>query len=52
MWSAMRASHSREQGTRMRRRRILHVQINGAGNADGIEVGGRVAPIVEATMSF
>jgi trans-2,3-dihydro-3-hydroxyanthranilate isomerase len=41
-----------EQGTRMQRRSILHVQINGAGGADGIEVGGHVTPVAEATMSF
>jgi trans-2,3-dihydro-3-hydroxyanthranilate isomerase len=37
-----------EQGTKMGRRSILHVQIN-----DGnIEVGGYVTPLVEATMRF
>jgi trans-2,3-dihydro-3-hydroxyanthranilate isomerase len=41
-----------EQGTRMKRRSILHVQIYGTGGADGIEVGGHVTPVVEATMSF
>lgn len=41
-----------EQGTRMQRRSILHVRINGTGGADGIEVGGHVTPVAEATMSF
>lgn len=39
-----------EQGTRMQRRSLLHVLIHGEGGKDGIEVGGHVAPIVEATM--
>jgi trans-2,3-dihydro-3-hydroxyanthranilate isomerase len=37
-----------EQGTKMGRRSILHVQIND----DGIEVGGYVTPLVEAIMRF
>jgi trans-2,3-dihydro-3-hydroxyanthranilate isomerase len=37
-----------EQGTKMGRRSILHVQING----ESIEVGGYVTPLVEATMRF
>ncbi len=39
-----------EQGTKMGRRSILHVQINGARGEGGIEVGGHVTPIVQATM--
>jgi trans-2,3-dihydro-3-hydroxyanthranilate isomerase len=39
-----------EQGTKMGRRSILYVQINGEDGRDGIEVGGYVTPIVEATM--
>ena len=39
-----------EQGARMQRRSLLHVLIHGEGGKDGIEVGGHVAPIVEATM--
>jgi len=39
-----------EQGTRMQRRSLLHVMIHGEGGKDGIEVGGRVVPLVEATM--
>jgi trans-2,3-dihydro-3-hydroxyanthranilate isomerase len=35
-----------EQGTKMGRRSILHVYING----ESIEVGGCVTPLVEATM--
>ncbi len=41
-----------EQGTRMGRRSILHVQILGARGAEGIEVGGYVAPLVEAVMTW
>ena len=41
-----------EQGTKMGRRSFLHVQLNGEGGADGIEVGGYVTPLVEATMRF
>lgn len=37
-----------EQGTKMGRRSILHVQISG----ESIEVGGYVTPLVEATMRF
>jgi trans-2,3-dihydro-3-hydroxyanthranilate isomerase len=37
-----------EQGTKMGRRSILHVHIS----YDGIEVGGYVTPLVEATMRF
>ena len=39
-----------EQGTKMGRRSILHVQIFGDGGATGIDVGGYVTPLVEATM--
>ncbi len=41
-----------EQGTKMRRRSLLHVQINGEQGADGIEVGGHVTPVCEATMTL
>jgi trans-2,3-dihydro-3-hydroxyanthranilate isomerase len=41
-----------EQGTKMGRRSILHVLIHGENGADGIEVGGYVTPLVEATMSL
>jgi trans-2,3-dihydro-3-hydroxyanthranilate isomerase len=41
-----------EQGTRMQRRSILHVQILGAAGAEGIEVGGHVTPVAEGTMTF
>jgi trans-2,3-dihydro-3-hydroxyanthranilate isomerase len=39
-----------EQGTKMGRRSILHVHIVGQNGVDGIEVGGHVTPIAEATM--
>jgi trans-2,3-dihydro-3-hydroxyanthranilate isomerase len=41
-----------EQGTKMGRRSILYVQINGGEGADGIDVGGFVTPLVDATMGF
>ncbi len=41
-----------EQGTKMGRRSILYVHIQGENGADGIEVGGYVTPIIEATMSI
>jgi trans-2,3-dihydro-3-hydroxyanthranilate isomerase len=41
-----------EQGTKMGRRSILHVEIHGERGADGIEVGGYVTPVAEATMSL
>ncbi|HEX3985325.1 MAG TPA: PhzF family phenazine biosynthesis protein [Acidobacteriaceae bacterium] len=39
-----------EQGTKMGRRSILHVHILGNDGAGGIEVGGYVAPLIEATL--
>jgi trans-2,3-dihydro-3-hydroxyanthranilate isomerase len=41
-----------EQGTKMGRRSILHVQIHGEQGIDGIEVGGYVTPLVKAEMQF
>src|SRR5262249_39186498 len=41
-----------EQGTKMGRRSILHVQLNGEKGADGIEVGGHVTPVAEATLTL
>jgi len=41
-----------EQGTKMGRRSLLHVLIHGENGADGIEVGGYVTPLVEATMTL
>lgn len=41
-----------EQGTKMGRRSILHVHIHGEQGADGIDVGGYVTPIIEATMTL
>lgn len=41
-----------EQGTKMGRRSMLHVQIRGEGGADGIDVGGFVTPLVEATLTL
>jgi trans-2,3-dihydro-3-hydroxyanthranilate isomerase len=39
-----------EQGTKMGRRSILHVRIHGDNGSDGIDVGGYVTPLAEATM--
>ena len=39
-----------EQGTKMGRRSLLHVEIAGESGADGIDVGGHVTPVVEATL--
>ena len=41
-----------EQGVKMGRPSILHVQLNGEKGANGIEVGGHVSPIAEATMTL
>jgi trans-2,3-dihydro-3-hydroxyanthranilate isomerase len=41
-----------EQGTKMKRRSILHVQINGEQGREGIDVGGYVVPVAEATMTL
>jgi trans-2,3-dihydro-3-hydroxyanthranilate isomerase len=41
-----------EQGAKMSRRSLLHVQINGDQGAQGIEVGGYVTPVSEATMTL
>jgi trans-2,3-dihydro-3-hydroxyanthranilate isomerase len=41
-----------EQGTKMRRRSILHVQIFGEQGADGIAVGGYVTPLSDAVMTL
>lgn len=41
-----------EQGTKMGRRSILYVQIHGAEGAEGIDVGGYVAPFAAGTMTI
>ncbi len=41
-----------EQGTKMGRRSILHVQIHGEEGVNGIEVGGYVTALVAATMTI
>ena len=40
-----------EQGTAMGRRSFLHVHVRGQFGADGIEVGGYVTPVAEATLT-
>ncbi len=39
-----------EQGTHMGRRSLLYVLLRGECGADGIEVGGHVTPLIDATM--
>jgi trans-2,3-dihydro-3-hydroxyanthranilate isomerase len=39
-----------EQGVKMGRRSFLHIQLHGRQGADGIEVGGYVSPVAEATL--
>jgi trans-2,3-dihydro-3-hydroxyanthranilate isomerase len=41
-----------EQGTKMGRRSLLHVNIRGEMGRDAIEVGGHVASVAEATMTL
>lgn len=41
-----------EQGTKMGRRSILYVRLNGERGRNGIEVGGYVAPLSVATMTL
>jgi trans-2,3-dihydro-3-hydroxyanthranilate isomerase len=41
-----------EQGTKMGRRSLLHVELHGKQAADGIYVGGHVAPLIEAVMTL
>ena len=41
-----------EQGTKMGRRSLLHVDIQGENGTDGIYIGGQVTPIIEAVMTL
>jgi trans-2,3-dihydro-3-hydroxyanthranilate isomerase len=41
-----------EQGTKMGRRSLLHVEIQGESGREGIHVGGHVTPIIEAVMTL
>jgi trans-2,3-dihydro-3-hydroxyanthranilate isomerase len=41
-----------EQGTKMQRRSLLHVQLLGDAGRDGIDVGGHVTPLAEGIMKF
>jgi predicted PhzF superfamily epimerase YddE/YHI9 len=41
-----------EQGTKMGRRSILYVHVRGESGVDGIDVGGYVTPLVDATMNL
>ena len=41
-----------EQGTKMGRRSLLHVEIQGESGTEGIHVGGHVTPVIEAVMTL
>jgi len=41
-----------EQGTKMGRRSLLHVEVRGEDDAYGIYIGGHVTPIAEAVMTL
>jgi trans-2,3-dihydro-3-hydroxyanthranilate isomerase len=41
-----------EQGKKMGRRSLLHVAIRGEQGAEGIDVGGYVTPLIEATLTL
>jgi trans-2,3-dihydro-3-hydroxyanthranilate isomerase len=41
-----------EQGVKMGRRSILHIRLNGENGVNGIEIGGYVSPVAEATMTL
>jgi trans-2,3-dihydro-3-hydroxyanthranilate isomerase len=41
-----------EQGTKMGRRSLLHVEVRGKEAADEIYVGGQVTPIIEGVMTL
>lgn len=41
-----------EQGVKMGRRSLLHVRLNGEKGVNGIEIGGYVSPVAEATMTL
>ena len=41
-----------EQGTKMRRRSILHIHLHGNRGQDGIDVGGYVVPVAEGRMKI
>ena len=41
-----------EQGTKMGRQSFLHIELHGEQGTDGIEVGGYVTPVAEATMTL
>jgi trans-2,3-dihydro-3-hydroxyanthranilate isomerase len=41
-----------EQGVKMGRRSFLHVRIRGDRGSEGVDVGGRVTPLIEATMTL
>lgn len=50
--SADGTAFASEQGTKMGRRSLLQVRIRGERGSEGIDVGGRVAPIVDAVMTL
>ena len=54
MRNGLISSHSfvSEQGTKMGRRSLLHVNIRGEMGSEAIEVGGHVAPLAEGSMEL
>ena len=46
------SSFASEQGTKMGRRSLLQVRIRGEAGSEGIDVGGRVAPVIDATLTL
>jgi trans-2,3-dihydro-3-hydroxyanthranilate isomerase len=50
--SASGTRFTSEQGVKMGRRSVLHVLIAGEQGSEAIEIGGHVAPLVEATMTL
>ena len=41
-----------EQGTKMRRRSMLHILVHGEDGCDGIEVGGYVTPVATGALTI
>ncbi len=50
--SAAGTRFTSEQGTKIGRRSMLHIRVNGAAGSEGIQVGGHVVPIARATMTL
>lgn len=50
--SADGTAFASEQGTKIGRRSLLQVRIRGERGSEGIDVGGRVTPVIEATLTL